>query len=127
MAEFEGIADASTAVRNWLIINEAKLPDHLKDRLTALAGTGVSPVDLIVNFAEAVYANEKDFTKEAKELAASAAVTSEAFGFHGFAQAQKGTRIAKVLRGEAVAKDKRPAFRDDLLKPTESAPEPTEA
>ena len=121
---FEGIGDASTAVRNYLIKNEAKLPDHLKERLSNLTGTGASPVDLVVNFVEAVYANQKEFTKEAKELAASSAVVAETYNFHGMADEQRGSKISKILTGTKVAKAKAPKENETFVAPPEPEAEP---
>lgn len=114
MASFEGIGDSSTAVRNWLIRNADKVPEHLQERLSGMTGTGTSPVDLIITFTEAVYANQKDFPKEAKDLAAACADVAEANGYHGFDEDQKGSRISKVLSGQKVAEDKLPPVRQEL-------------
>lgn len=126
MEAFEGIGDASTAVRNWLIRNEDQLPAHLKDGLMHRTATGTSPVDLIVDFTEAVYANEGEFKAEAKKLAAAAAVVCEANGFHGLGQDHRGSRIAKILTGEKLAKESTPEPASQHLKPVEPAAEEAE-
>lgn len=121
---FEGIGDASTAIRKFLIQNEDKLPDHLRDRLSRLTDTGTSPVDLTVTFVEAVYANQRDFKAEAKKLAAAAAVVCETFGFHGMNEGQRGSKVAKILTGEKMAKAHQPEAKADLqTKPEEPADE----
>ena len=122
MKNFEGIADSSTEVRSWLIRNEDKVPEHLADRMKSLTATGTSPVDLIVQFTEAVYANPKDFPKEARDLASGASVVAEAHNFHGFATDQRGSRIAKILDGGTVAKDKMPEPKSDMAAPADEPP-----
>jgi hypothetical protein len=122
MRTFEGIGDASTEVRKFLIVNEAKLPDHLQDRLMHLTGTGTSPVDLVVNFVEAVYANPKEFSAEAKDLAAGAAVVCEANGFHGMDADHRGSRISKVLSGEKLAKESHPEAKLEMREPQPEDP-----
>lgn len=123
MKNFEGIADAANEVRNWIIRNEEKMPVHLQERLAGLTTTGISPVDLIVGFTEAVYANPKGFPAEAEDIAAGAAVLCENFGFHGMAVDGRGSKIAAVLDGKEVADA--PEGKADFQKtPEDPAPTP---
>jgi hypothetical protein len=83
MRNFDGIAAAADAVRRFYFRNEDDLPEHVRKRLETHAGTGGSPVDLIVNFTEAVYANRADLPTEAMEIAAGTADVIQQNGFHG--------------------------------------------
>ena len=125
MKTYDGIHDAATDVRRWLIQNEAKLPEHLKDRLTAVANEP-SPVTVVTTFAEAVYANEKDFNAEAKDIAAGVAVVCETFGFHGMNEDARGSRIAQALRGTKLAKGKAPEPKTEFQPQPEHVPEEPE-
>lgn len=119
MVEFEGIHDSSTAVRRWLTLNEARLPAHLQVRLARLTETGVSPVDLVVLFVEAVYANLEAFDDEARELASQAALVAETHGFSYLGQDQRASRIRRIMVGEKVAEDQVPERRKELQAPVE--------
>ena len=119
MKEFLGVADAADAVRKWLFVHENELPDYLHTQLMNLTGTGMSPVDLVVTFAEAVYANPSEFrTKEVREIAAGCAMIAESFNFHGLAKDNRGGLMARKLSGEQVAEDKLPEAKETLTKPS---------
>jgi len=122
MITFEGIADAADQTRRWLILNDADLPAHIAARMDALTSTGTSPVALVCTFVEAVYANQDEFSAEAKELAAAAAVVCETFGFHGMAEDHRGSRINKLLTGGSLTEANTPVPKAEL-QPT---PEPEE-
>ncbi len=124
MIEFQGIHDSASAARRWIIKNEDNLPEHLKERLMALTDVGVSPVDLMVNFVEAVYANQDDFPSEAKDVAAASALVGEQHNFHSLAQENRGSNAAKILRNQAVAKKNVPEPKDDFVKPEDPVDEP---
>jgi hypothetical protein len=116
MTTFEGIHEAGTAIRKWLILNEDKAPEHLKEKFSRLIAEP-SLVVITVEFVEAVYANEGEFDEEAKDLAAGAAVVCETWGFHGMGADNRGSLIARVLSGGKVAKAKVPAPRADHTPP----------
>jgi hypothetical protein len=99
MKLYDNIALAADETREWIILNQADLTESL----ISLTRTGVSPVDLIVKFAETVYANEESFTDvEALEIAAADAALCEEFGYHGMNIDARGSKIASVLRGNTV-------------------------
>lgn len=126
MIIYNGIAQAADAVRAYLIANPAALPEPAQAKLASHTGTGASPVDLVVTFAEAVYANREDLTaahEDAFEIAAGAAVLAETFGFHGLNKDSRGSRMAILLDGGEVAEP--PEARADLL-PSPPAAEPPE-
>lgn len=104
MTNFTGIADAADAARNFMITNGATLPDHVRDKVLPYVGTGSSPVDLVVHFAEAIYANRDDeaVSAEAREIAAGCALLAESFGFHGLNQDGRGSALAAVMLGQKV-------------------------
>lgn len=100
MKYFDNIAQAADETRTWIILNGEDLPPVT----TELAKTGVSPVDLVVKFAEIVYTNQDSpsYTEEAKDIAAANAVLAEQYGFHGLNVDGRGTKIASVLLGNTV-------------------------
>lgn len=83
MKIFMGIAEAADAARIWLIIHSAELPEHVADRLNGRTQLGNSPVDLIVDFTEAVFANRDDFSDDAKDIAAACASLIDRDGYQG--------------------------------------------
>lgn len=122
MVTFEGIAAAADAVRPLVINRSAGLPQPIADKLVPMAGTGSSPVDLIVGFAEAVYSNPAA-KKAAKDIAGGCAVLAEQFGFHGMAEESRGSKIAAILDGRDVANA--PVPKSEWAEaPAEAAPAP---
>ena len=103
MKTFEGIADAADAARAMVIGGGTGLPAQIAEKLAPLGRTGASPVDLMVGFAEAVYAHRADATAEAKEAAGGVALFAESVGFHGLNVDARGSKIARVLDGQNVA------------------------
>lgn len=101
MQTFNGIAEAADAVRAWFLLNPQALPEHVRPKVAAHAGTGASPVDLVVTFAEAVYANREEAPADARAIAAGCAVLAEGFGFHGLNLEARGSLIAVALGGGA--------------------------
>lgn len=136
MRQFEGIASAADAVREFYYSNKADLPEHVTTKVQPYVGTGSSPVDLIVNFTEAVYANsgdrrgegEKDLPAEGLEIAAGCAQLINVEGFHGRLDDRAHT-ISLALRrdsGEKAATgakwpaaDKDPTAKPEFAKPAE--------
>jgi hypothetical protein len=124
LAQFEGIASAADAVRRHLILNEGTGPDHLHERLDALTRIGSSPVDTVVNFIEMVYANPNEFPTEARELAADASVITQQENFYGHGENERGSRIARVLRGEEVSEVDLPPVQTPYVPPVQLTPIP---
>lgn len=83
MQIFEGIADAADQIREFFLTNKAGFPGHVRDRIEGATRTGSSPVDLIVTFTKAVYANRDDVPADALPLAAGAADLIDQQGYHG--------------------------------------------
>lgn len=125
MQTFNGIAAAADAARNYFLLNQGAFPEHVRDKIAAHAGTGASPVDLVVTFAEAVYANQGDVPAEAREIAGGCAVLAETFGFHGLNVDARGSLIASVL--DDGAPEDVPEPKADYLAPAEAPAEPPPA
>lgn len=107
---FTEISEAADAIGEFIILNKAKLPDHIRDRLLGLTRTGSSPVDLVGTFCRAVYANrgEPGITDEALKLAAGGADLFDLKGFHGRLEGRAGAMSLTLLR---AAGEKAPAGR----------------
>jgi len=82
MRQFVEIGEAANAVRRFFYQNEADLPEHITKRLQTHVEQGGSPVDLIVNFTESVYANRKALPAEASLIAAGTADLINRMGYH---------------------------------------------
>lgn len=108
MRTFDGIADAADAARNFMIANGGALPQQVRDKVLPYVGTGSSPVDLVVHFAEAVYANRAAAPAEAVDIAAGCALLAESFGFHGLNEDGRGSAIAAVMLGQKVKAEPAP-------------------
>src|SRR5688500_12996588 len=95
---YEGIAAAADAVRLYMLTApKTKIPEEVKKKVNPHVGTGSSPVDLVVNFTEAVYANADSVQDEAKEIASGCAILAEGYGFHGMNEKARGSKIASIL------------------------------
>lgn len=97
MAVYSGIAEAADAARRAVIMGATGLAEAVIEKLLPMTRTGGSPVDLIVGFAEAVYANREDASADAKDIAIGCALECEQRGFHGMAIDSRSSRIADVL------------------------------
>lgn len=137
MRVFTGIAEAADAATDAFNDYRADLPAHLVDKVRPHTRTGSSPVDLIVHFTEAVYANsggrrakgEKDLPKEVLEVAAGTANLINLDGYHGRLD-DRAAAMSFALRrdsgekaGEGRAwpeKDEDPAPKADYAKPVKA-------
>lgn len=129
MQNFEGIAAAADAVRRFYFRNEDDLPEHVKARLATHVNTGGSPVDLIVNFTKAAYAN-RDLPAPAMEIAAGTADVIAQQGFHGGLDGKAAGMVAIFRResGEkAPAGTSWPKPADDPAADSDFAPPPAPA
>lgn len=120
---FEGIGEAAKAVTEFYILNKEAIPAHIVERLDGNIGMSRSPVDAVVRFTEAVYANrDSDRLPEGMaELAAACAMLSEEMGYHDFAEDGRGSLIARSLRGRSVSKA--PEAKSEFAEP-EPVPAP---
>lgn len=101
--QYSEIGEAADAVREHIILNQNNLPEHVRERLVALTRTGSSPVDLIVDFVKAVYANSADFDTDTKRKTAAAAELIGMKGFHAGLDGRAGA-IADSFRRETGLK-----------------------
>lgn len=112
MRNFEGIADAADSVRRFFFTNQAQLPEHVTKAIEPHVGTGSSPVDLIVNFTEAVFANRKDVPAEASLIAAGTADIIQQNGYHNRLD-DRAAGIMKALRRDQGEKGNWPKPEND--------------
>ena len=63
-----------------------EIPEYQRDRLVAVMGPGVSPVDFIVRVSEALYAVADELSSEGQEVAAQAANLAAMNGWHGMTE-----------------------------------------
>jgi hypothetical protein len=129
MNQYDGVASAADAVRRFIIINEGALPEIVQQKVSALTGTGSSPVDLIVNFVEAIYANRDDVTNDAKAIAAGCADVIDRDNYHGRLDGRIVGMKAALRRdsGETAADDTPwPETDDDPAPNRLYAPQPAE-
>lgn len=124
MQTYDGIAPAANAAQRLVLMGTTGLPAEIADKLASYTGVGGKPVDLIVGFAEAVYANRDVASAEAKEVATGCATFAESLSFHGMGEASRGTKIARVLDGQEVSGAPAPKAEWQLAPP---AAEPTNA
>jgi hypothetical protein len=99
--QYDGIADASDDAR-MAVIGEDGLSAFAIDKLYPDTLTGSSPVDLIVHFADVVYANFDGCSADVREIAAGCALVAERYGFHQFNVDSRGSRIAAILDGQDI-------------------------
>jgi hypothetical protein len=108
MRHYEGIADAADEART-AVLSENGLPPFVLDKLWSDTQTGSSPVNLVVHFAEAVYAAPSDeVSDECKQIATGCALLAEQYGFHGMNENSRGSKIAAVLDGHEVTDPPKP-------------------
>jgi len=103
MRQFQEIGEAADAVRRFFYVNEASLPEHVTRRLATHVAQGGSPVDLIVNFTEAVYANQAKLGAEASLIAAGTADLINRQNYHGRLDG-RAAGISDALRRESGEK-----------------------
>lgn len=104
--QFEGIGQAAKAVTEFYILNKEAMPSHIVERLDGNIGMSRSPVDAVVRFTEAAYANlDGELPEGMAELAAGCALLCEEMGYHDFGEAdERGSKIARALLGKKVTK-----------------------
>lgn len=135
MITFDSISTAADAARRFFLKNEDSLPQHVQDKVEPRTRQGESPVDLIADFTEAVYANRDSISNEGLEIAAGCANLIGQDGYHGRLDG-RASSISFALRrdsGEKAGagrawpkKADDPAPKAEFAKPAEdAAPTPT--
>lgn len=91
----ENLVDALTGLQRFVMLEAAALPEHTREALLEAAGHP-SPVDRVVNSAEALYAAKADLSKEGRDTAARLAQFAAMNGWHGMAD--RGLKIAQAMQ-----------------------------
>lgn len=91
------LGDALAAVDRFLIEHAATAPESAKDAILA-AGAKVSPVDKLVDIAEALYAARADFDADALTIAGQVIEFCTRNGWHGLANEARGERMVAAIR-----------------------------
>lgn len=89
---------AQAAAQEFLARPEA-FPGRVQTKLSQGISQNLSPVETIVCFAEAVYANLHTASPEAREVAAGCAELAAQNGYHQLDQDGRGQKMGQVLRG----------------------------
>lgn len=98
MKLYSGIAEAADAMRAFFYVNQAALPEGVRERLQGAVGTGSSPIDLAVAFVEFAYANRADVPVQMLEIAAGVGLIIVQFGFHGSLDGRADGIVAALRR-----------------------------
>lgn len=91
------LGDALAAVDRFLIEHAATAPESAKDAILA-AGAKVSPVDKLVDIAEALYAARADFDADALTIAGQVIEFCTRNGWHGLQNEARGQRMVEAIR-----------------------------
>jgi len=124
------IAEAQARLQTYLIGHGAALPDFTRDRVIE-AASSPSPVDAIVQSAEALYAIAADLDNAGRETVAVLIAFAAQNGWHGLPIDNRGGRMMMAMRRmngeEAPAGLPWPdAESDPAPKPEFVAPAPVE-
>lgn len=103
MKEYESLAHAANDAFAWFTGNRGTLPEQVVEKLGPRLGYGTSPVDAIVGFTEAAFANLEAFDAEGKQIAAGCAQLIDENGFHGRMNG-RAAGVRKALLREAGEK-----------------------
>lgn len=113
---FDEIGSAADAVREHILANQASFPEHIRDRLVGLTRTGTSPVDMVVGYTDAVYANRDSMDETSRAIAIG---TADLIGAKGYHQALDGrafsvsSALSRDLGLEPVPGSEWPSADDD--------------
>lgn len=97
------LGDALAAADRFLIEHAATAPAAAKDAIIA-AGAKVSPIDKLVDIAEALYAARAALDADALAIAGQVIEFCTRMGWHGLANEARGARMVAAIRrdlGEA--------------------------
>lgn len=130
MRFFEEIGEAGQAVTRYFYTSQAQLPEHVVPFIQGqLIG---SPVDLVVNFTKAIYANRDKVPAEAKLIAAGTADLINRKGYHdrldgraaGMSDAMRRDAGEKAATGHSWPKPEADPVADREFLPPPAAEEP---
>ena len=85
----------TAALQRYMMVSGASLPEHAREALIEFAGHP-SPVDRIVNSAEALYAIKADLDSAGADLTAQLAQFAAVNGWHGMGQ--RGMEISAAMQ-----------------------------
>lgn len=89
------LVDLSTKLQTFIMLHAASLPEFTRDKLLE-AGLHPSPVDRVVNAAEALYAVKSDLSAEGRVMCAQLAQFAAVNGWHGMGD--RGLKIAQAMQ-----------------------------
>jgi len=89
------LVDLSTKLQTFIMRHAASLPEFTRNKLLE-AGLHPSPVDRIVNAAEALYAVKSDLSAEGRVMCAQLAQFAAVNGWHGMGE--RGLKIAQAMQ-----------------------------
>lgn len=98
LAFFSSLTDLTVALQRFTVLSGAALPEHTREQLIEFSGHP-SPVDRVVNVAEALYAARDELTNEGRDMAAQLAQFAAVNGWHGMTE--RGAAMAAVLQRDA--------------------------
>lgn len=128
MLTFSGPVEAINALQDFVIDRVAPIPDQIIERIRELLKER-SPVVGVTKAIELIYARQvrkEDVPIELRDWAAAAAAMTEDFGFHSMDEGGRGSKMAKVLRGQTVAAKNRPEPDEQAILVADPPPEPEE-
>lgn len=85
----------STELQRFMMLEAGDLPEHARERLLEFAGHP-SPVDRVVNSAEAIYAVAGEVSNGARDMGARLAQFAAVNGWHGMGE--RGFAMAAALQ-----------------------------
>lgn len=88
------LVDLSRRLQSYMMLHAAELPEATRNHLLDAAGSP-SPVDRIVNSAEALFAIKGDLDAAGREITAQLAQFAAVNGWHGLAD--RGLKIALAM------------------------------
>lgn len=96
MIEFApDLVSLHTNLQRFMMTSAAGLPEHTREALLEAAGHP-SPVDRVVNSAEALYAAKSDLDADGRVIAAQLAQFAAMNGWHGMSE--RGLKIAQAMQ-----------------------------
>lgn len=106
----DSLASANLAMMKVWAADRAGLSDKQKDGFEAAITSPVAP-EAIAYFVEFVFANQGDFCKESRDVAAEVTDFAAAHRFYGLGDDARGNKIAASLRGKPAKDDPEPLNR----------------
>lgn len=125
MLTFNGPVAAKNALHDFLLEQKEAVPAPLRQELRDLVKEA-SPFAAVTRGPEAVFARselEQDVGDELKAWAAATAVMSEGHGFGTMGTGERGSRMAKRLRGQKLPIAQVPELNTEIAAVVAPAPD----